>query len=144
MIDVGFFEILIISLAGLIIVGPKRLPILFRTIGALVGKAKEYVSQVKSEIESDINFNDLKSTHTDLKEISDSYSKDMTDIQSEIESLSKNNSLNIFDEKASSKFGFHIGSKQLSWEQENFEHKVRDKVRRRLRKRFLKKISKDD
>ncbi len=144
MIDVGFFEILIISLAGLVIVGPKRLPVLFRTIGALVTKAKEYISEVKSEIESEINLNDLKTTHTDLKDISESYSKDIVDIQSEIENLSKNNSLNIFDEKAESKFGFHIGSKQLSWEQENFEHKVRDKVRRRLRKRFLKKITKDD
>ena len=37
-------------------------------------------------------------------------------------------------EKENNKFGFHICSKQLSWEQENFEHKIRDKVRRRLKK----------
>ena len=143
MIDVGFFEILIIGLAGLIIVGPERLPVLFRTIGTLISRAREYISQIKSEIESDVNFNDLTTTNTDLKKIGESYSKEMTDIQSEIESLSKNNSINIFEEKENNKFGFHIGSKQLSWEQENFEHKIRDKVRRRLKKRFLKKINKD-
>jgi Tat protein translocase TatB subunit len=143
-IDVGLFELIIISLAGLIIVGPKRLPVLFRTLGALLAKAKSYISEVKSEIESEINFEELKSTEKEIKKLGENYTKDIVDIQNEIETLSQNSSLNIFEEKEKDKFGFFITSKTLSWEQENFEHKIRDRVRRRLRKRFFKKKCLDD
>ena len=36
MLDVGFFEIVIVALACLLIVGPERLPVVFKTLGTPV------------------------------------------------------------------------------------------------------------
>ncbi|WP_299736244.1 Sec-independent protein translocase protein TatB [uncultured Roseobacter sp.] len=40
MFDIGWTEMLVIGIVALIVVGPKDLPVLFRTLGQFVGKAK--------------------------------------------------------------------------------------------------------
>ncbi|MGB7244683.1 MAG: Sec-independent protein translocase protein TatB [Sulfitobacter sp.] len=40
MFDLGWTELLVIGIVALIVVGPKDLPVLFRSIGQFVGKAK--------------------------------------------------------------------------------------------------------
>ena len=40
MFDLGWTEMLVIGIVALIVIGPKDLPVLFRTIGQFVGKAK--------------------------------------------------------------------------------------------------------
>ncbi len=40
MFDLGWTELLLIGIVALIVVGPKDLPVLFRTLGQFVGKAK--------------------------------------------------------------------------------------------------------
>lgn len=40
MLDLGWSELLLIGIVALIVVGPKDLPILFRSVGQFVGKAK--------------------------------------------------------------------------------------------------------
>ncbi|EBA15260.1 twin-arginine translocation protein TatB [Roseobacter sp. SK209-2-6] len=40
MFDLGWTELLVIGVVALIVVGPKDLPVLFRSVGRLVGKAK--------------------------------------------------------------------------------------------------------
>ena len=48
MIDFGIDKLAIIGAVALIVIGPERLPRVARTVGALVGKAQRYVSQVQS------------------------------------------------------------------------------------------------
>ena len=40
MFDLGWTELLVIGVVALIVVGPKDLPVLFRSVGRFVGKAK--------------------------------------------------------------------------------------------------------
>ena len=40
MFDLGWTELLVIGVVALIVVGPKDLPVLFRNVGRVVGKAK--------------------------------------------------------------------------------------------------------
>ncbi|MGX9349968.1 Sec-independent protein translocase protein TatB [Shimia sp. W99] len=40
MFDLGWTELLVIGIVALIVVGPKDLPVLFRSVGRFVGKAK--------------------------------------------------------------------------------------------------------
>ena len=47
MFDVGFWEVTLIALISLLVVGPERLPKLARTLGAYVGKARRMVADVK-------------------------------------------------------------------------------------------------
>ena len=60
MLDVGFFEIVIVALACLLIVGPERLPVVFKTLGILAGRAQNYVSKVKSDVEKELNFSEYE------------------------------------------------------------------------------------
>jgi sec-independent protein translocase protein TatB len=40
MLDLGWSELLVIGIVALIVIGPKDLPVVFRTVGQYVGKAK--------------------------------------------------------------------------------------------------------
>ena len=40
MFDIGWSEMLLIAIVALIVVGPKELPGLFRTVGQFTGKAR--------------------------------------------------------------------------------------------------------
>ena len=48
MFDLGFMEMLVIGVVALIVVGPKDLPGLFRSVGQFVGKAKGMAREFSS------------------------------------------------------------------------------------------------
>jgi sec-independent protein translocase protein TatB len=60
MFDVGFWELLLIAVLCLIVVGPQRLPRLARTVGAWVGRAKLLGAQVKAEVDREIDADALR------------------------------------------------------------------------------------
>ena len=60
MFDVGFWEILLILVLALIVLGPERLPQAARTVGYWVGKARRYIEGVKSEVEKEFDSGELK------------------------------------------------------------------------------------
>ena len=60
MFDIGFWEILLIFVVALIVVGPERLPGLARTAGLWVGKARRIVAEMKSEVERELQMDELK------------------------------------------------------------------------------------
>lgn len=62
MFDFGFWEMLMVVIVALIVVGPERLPGLARTAGFWVGKAKRMVNDVKSEIDRELAADELKKT----------------------------------------------------------------------------------
>ena len=62
MFDVGFSEIALIGLIGLVVIGPERLPALARTLGVYVGKMRRFVTDVRSDVERELNADDLRKT----------------------------------------------------------------------------------
>ncbi len=60
MFDVGFWEILLILVLALVIIGPERLPSAARKAGVFVGKARRYVEGVRSEVEQELDVNEFK------------------------------------------------------------------------------------
>lgn len=95
MFDVGFWELLIIGLVALLVIGPERLPGLARTAGAWLGRAKRFVSDVKTEIDEELRTEELKRilkeqnlsnpSHSILEETK----KDFSEIQKEVEQAFK-------------------------------------------------------
>ncbi len=60
MFDVGFWEILLILILALVVIGPERLPGAARKAGYFVGKARRYIEGVRSEVESELDVNEFK------------------------------------------------------------------------------------
>lgn len=60
MFDMGMWEILLIFVILLIVVGPERLPKLARTLGLWVNKARTMVSSVRSEVERELRVEELR------------------------------------------------------------------------------------
>ena len=49
---IGWFEILIIVVVAIIIVGPKDFPLMLKKVGSWIGNIKRYVSNVQREVSS--------------------------------------------------------------------------------------------
>jgi len=60
MFDVGFWEILLILVLVLVVIGPERLPGAARKAGFFVGKARRYIEGVRSEVEQELDVNEFK------------------------------------------------------------------------------------
>lgn len=60
MFDIGFWELLLIAIVALVVVGPERLPKLVRVVGLWVGKANASIQSVRSEISRELRAEELK------------------------------------------------------------------------------------
>lgn len=60
MFDMGLWEMLLIGVIALIVVGPERLPKLARTAGLWIGKARSMVASVRDEVERELKVEELK------------------------------------------------------------------------------------
>lgn len=62
MFEVGFSELLLISVIALVVLGPERLPKLLSQVGRWVGKARSMARQFREQLESEVNLEDLGNT----------------------------------------------------------------------------------
>ncbi len=60
MFDIGFWEIFLIMVLALIVIGPERLPRAARTAGYWVGRARRFVEGVKSDVEQEFDVDEFK------------------------------------------------------------------------------------
>jgi sec-independent protein translocase protein TatB len=60
MFDVGFFELLLIGIVTLLVVGPERLPKVARTAGMWLGRGRRFISSVKEDIDKEIKADELR------------------------------------------------------------------------------------
>jgi sec-independent protein translocase protein TatB len=92
MFDVGFWEILVILVVALLVVGPDRLPGLAREVGLWVRKIRGFVTNVRADIEQEFQTDELrKLLNEQNKEISQlkSMMKDTEDsLRHEVEETS--------------------------------------------------------
>ncbi len=55
MFDIGFWELTVIAVVALLVVGPEELPTLARTTGRWVRKARRFMSDMKDELEHEVD-----------------------------------------------------------------------------------------
>ncbi|CAD6561339.1 Sec-independent protein translocase protein TatB [Paraburkholderia hiiakae] len=60
MFDLGLTKMAMIGVVALVVLGPKRLPGVARTAGALFGRAQRYVDDVKAEVARELDLDSLK------------------------------------------------------------------------------------
>ncbi|NJN47672.1 MAG: twin-arginine translocase subunit TatB [Candidatus Competibacteraceae bacterium] len=60
MFDVGLWELMLLFIIGLVVVGPERLPSLARTVALWINKARRMVSDVRDEVEKELRVEEIK------------------------------------------------------------------------------------
>ncbi len=60
MFDIGFWELCLIAVVALLILGPERLPTAARTAGLWIGKARRMIGNVKSEIDRELQLDEVR------------------------------------------------------------------------------------
>lgn len=60
MFDIGFTEIIIICLVGLVVIGPKRLPDALRAGAMWMGRGKRMITNVRRDLENEIGLDDIR------------------------------------------------------------------------------------
>ena len=60
MFDIGFWELSVLGVVALLVIGPERLPGVARNVGAWVGRGKRFISSVKADIDQELRTDELK------------------------------------------------------------------------------------
>jgi len=60
MFDIGFPELLLVSIVALLVIGPERLPETVRTIMIWLNKIKRSFANIKTEIEQEIGVDEIR------------------------------------------------------------------------------------
>jgi sec-independent protein translocase protein TatB len=60
MIDLGISKLALIAVVALVVIGPERLPKVARMAGNLLGRAQRYMAEVKSEVNRQVELDELK------------------------------------------------------------------------------------
>jgi len=60
MFDIGFWELTMIGVIALLVIGPDKLPGVARTAGKWVGRARRFVGDVKSDIDRELKQEELR------------------------------------------------------------------------------------
>lgn len=60
MFDIGFLELIIVSIVGLLVLGPERLPGAIRTVMAYVNKIRRSFAGIRAEIERELQADEFK------------------------------------------------------------------------------------
>ncbi|MBD9655484.1 MULTISPECIES: Sec-independent protein translocase protein TatB [unclassified Pseudomonas] len=55
MFEVGFTELLLISVVALLVLGPERLPVAARTLGRGLGQAKRAMTMLRDQVERELD-----------------------------------------------------------------------------------------
>ena len=68
MFDIGFSELLVIGVVALIVIGLEKLPRVARTVGHLAGRLQRYVSDVKADINREIELDELRKMRDSMQQ----------------------------------------------------------------------------
>lgn len=81
----GFFEIIIVCVIGLVVLGPERLPVAVRTVSGWFRTIKKMATSVRSELEQELKIEQLQA---DLKKAEAKGLQDLDpELQKSIEQL---------------------------------------------------------
>ena len=105
MLDIGLFELLLIGIVALLVLGPEKMPGAVRTAVLWIGRVKRSFNKVKNEIEQQIDADDIRrqlhneSILADIEKAKKNANKLIEDTQSEIDETRDQVKRNVDDIK---------------------------------------------
>jgi len=77
MFDVGFWELCLVGLVSLLVIGPEKLPKVARIAGFWLGKTQQVVASVKDELQEEFKEEELRQLIKEQQDKMDAMSKDL-------------------------------------------------------------------
>ena len=81
MFDIGFAELIVIAVVGLLVIGPERLPGTIRTASMWLNRIKRGFNDIKQEVQQELHndsvMQELRKTGEQLKNQTESISQDI-------------------------------------------------------------------
>ena len=96
MFGIGMPEMFLILAIALIVIGPKKLPDLAKSLGRAFGEFKKATAELKETMELDTDFTDIKNAFEDI----DDHIKEKTDTRVGYEAVGENDSEHSEEKKA--------------------------------------------
>ena len=84
MLDIGWWELFVMGMVALLVVGPKELPALLRTIGRYVGMIKRQADEFRSQFDDAMRESEFSDLKKDLDAMRSDVSSSIDDAQSSI------------------------------------------------------------
>ncbi len=86
MFDIGFSELLLIFIIGLVVLGPQRLPLAIKTVMGWVGAIKNLANNVRDELSEELRLQELqesikKAEKMNLQSLSPELSETISDLK---------------------------------------------------------------
>ncbi|MDT8406037.1 MAG: Sec-independent protein translocase protein TatB [Methylococcales bacterium] len=73
MFDIGFWELALVGLISLLVLGPERLPKAARIAGYWLGKARSTVASVKAEIKQELEAEEIRQIEQEQQKLEQFY-----------------------------------------------------------------------
>jgi sec-independent protein translocase protein TatB len=80
MFDVSWQELLVVGIVALIVVGPKELPTLLRTVGKYVGAIKRQASEFRAQFDEAMRESELEQIRKDVEKIKTDTESSLRDV----------------------------------------------------------------
>lgn len=95
MFDIGFSELLLISIVGLVVLGPKRLPVAIRTVMGWIRTLRGLAANVQNELSQELRLQELqesikKAQHLNLQQLSPELSQTVEELKASAEKIKAN------------------------------------------------------
>jgi sec-independent protein translocase protein TatB len=85
MFDFSFGELAVIAVVALVVLGPEKLPKVARTAGHLLGRARAYANQVKSDIDREVQMDELRKLQQQAQEAARSFESSVNEVGRSVE-----------------------------------------------------------
>lgn len=87
MFDIGFWELLLIAIVGLLVLGPERLPSAIRGVQRMVSGIRQYSQKMQSELDHELRIKELhehlkQAESQDLENLSPELQRSLVELQS--------------------------------------------------------------
>ena len=59
--QIGWFELLIVVLVAILVIGPKDFPVMLKKVGSWIGSTKKYINNIQNEVSNiDLENNNIQ------------------------------------------------------------------------------------
>lgn len=87
MFEIGFWELLLIAVVGLVVLGPEKLPVAIRNVSRWLGAARRMAGSVRDELEQELKIQELQDN---LRKAEQLNMKDLSpELQQSVDELKK-------------------------------------------------------